>query len=309
MILNMNQLRSFYTAAKLNSISKAAQALMVSTPAICMQVKQLEETINVRLLVRDGNTIRLTEAGARVFKKTEQIFQGVHELEGLLEDLSTGKSGELHLGCPEVPLKLLMPLIIAFQKTHPRIRVILDKGSNSEMVKSILDHRNELAVVRYRPSESRLKIKAIGQGKLILVASPQTAHLHGSEISVMQLSEIPLALRQEGSAVREIILEYFRKFKITPTIVMESASISALKEFVRQGNGVGFLEEFAVNEELIDGSLKAVQILEGSPTIEFGIGYRNRKYLSAQAWAFLRLLDKSRSLLYGGRVESRSFEW
>ncbi len=95
-----------------------------------------------------------------------------------------------------------MPLIIAFQKTYPGIRVILDKGSNAEMVKSIGDHRNELAVVRYRPSNSRLKIKVIGKDEVILVASPKSVHLPGSEISVMQLSEIPLALRREGSGVR-----------------------------------------------------------------------------------------------------------
>ncbi|MFH1115011.1 MAG: LysR family transcriptional regulator [Pseudomonadota bacterium] len=297
MIVNMNQLRSFFTAAKLNSISKAAQELMVTPPAVCIQVKQLEETVNVRLLVREGNTIRLTDAGVRVFKKAEQIFQGVHELEGLLGDLSTVKSGELRLGCPEVPLKFLMPLIIAFQKTYPRIRVILDRGSSSEMVKSVLDRRNELVVVRYRPGDSRLRVKAIGKGEVVLLASPQSVHLPVSEISIMQLSEIPLALREDGSAMREIVLDYFRKFKVNPSIAMESASLSVLKEFVRQDNGVGFLEEFAVNEELKNGSLKAVKIHEGSPTIEFGIGYRNRKYLSPPAWAFLRLLDKSKNLL------------
>jgi DNA-binding transcriptional LysR family regulator len=214
-----------------------------------------------------------------------------------LEDVSTGKSGELRVGCPEVPLKLLVPLIMAFQKTHPGIRVILDKGSNAEMVKSIADHRNELAIVQYRPSDSRLKIKVIGKEKVVLFASPKSAHLPGSEISVMQLSKIPLVLRQEGSALREIVLEYLRKFKVTPLIAMESASISLLKEFVRQDNGVGFLEHDAIDEELKNGSLKAVQILEGSPTFEFGIGYRNRKYLSPPAWAFLRLLDKSKNLL------------
>ena len=57
MILNMNQLRSFYMAAKLRGISKAAQALMVTRPAITMQSKQLEEAVGIRLLIRDGNAI------------------------------------------------------------------------------------------------------------------------------------------------------------------------------------------------------------------------------------------------------------
>ncbi len=297
MIVNMNQLRSFYMAAKLNSISKAAQGLMVTPPAITMQVKQLEETVGIRLLVRDGNSIRLTDTGVIVFESAERIFQEIHQMEGLLEDVSTGKSGELRVGCPEGPLKRLMPLITVFKKTYPGIRIILDQGSNAEMVKSIEDHRNELAVIRYRPSNSRLKIKVIGKDEVVLVASPKSVHLPGSEISVMQLSEIPLVLTQEGSALREIVLEYLRKLKVTPLIAMESGSISLLKEFVRQDNGIGFVEHDAVDEELKNGTLKAVQILEGSPAIEFGIGYRNRKALSPPAWAFLRLLDKSGNLL------------
>ena len=146
----MNQLRSFYMAARSKSISRAAEALMVTPPAITIQVKQLEETIGIRLLVRAGNAIRLTEAGERVFKRAERIFQQIHEMEGFLEDMATGKSGELHIGCPEIPLKRLMPMIEVFKKTYPGIRVILDQGSNSDMVKSVEAHRNELAVIRYR---------------------------------------------------------------------------------------------------------------------------------------------------------------
>lgn len=60
---------------------------------------------------------------------------------------------------------------------------------------------------------------------------------------------------------------------------------------------MAFVKRDAVDEELKNGTLKSVRILEGSPTIEFGIGYRNRKELSPPAWAFLRLLEKSETLL------------
>jgi len=261
-----------------------------------MQVKQLEETVGIRLLVRDGNSIRLTDTGEIVFKRAETIFKEINEMEGFLEDVSTGKSGELRIGCPETPLKRLLPLIEAFRKTYPGIRIILDQGSNADMVKSIENHRNELAIIRYRPSNSRLKIKVIWKDEVVLIASPDSVHLPGSEISITQLKEIPLVIRREGSAVREVVLEYLRKFKVTPLIVMESASITLLKEFVKHNNGVGFVELNSVYEELKNGTLKQVQILEGSPTIEAGIGYRNRKDLSPPAWAFLRLLDKSDNL-------------
>lgn len=99
----------------------------------------------------------------------------------------------------------------------------------------------------------------------------------------MQLSVIPLIFRREGSAVREIVLEYPRKFKIKPSIAMEAVSIVVLKEFVTQDSGLAFVERDAIEEELKSSFLKSVHILEGSPIIEFGIGYRNRKDLSPPA--------------------------
>jgi len=74
---------------------------------------------------------------------------------------------------------------------------------------------------------------------------------------------------------------------------MESGSIVLVKEFVMQDRGLAFMEKGAVEEELKNGSLISVHILEGSPIIEFGIGYRNRRDLSPPAWAFLRLLENS----------------
>ncbi len=297
MILNMNQLRAFFAAAKSGSITKAADALMVTPPAITMQIKQLEETVGIRLLVRDGNAICLTKTGKEVFERAEKIFDNIHEMEGFFEDISTSKSGEFRIGCPETPLRRLMPLITEFKKTYPGIRIILDQGSNAEMVKSIGDHRNELAIIRCRPNSSRLKTRVIWTEEVVLIAAPKSFHLSGLEISVMQLPVIPLIFRREGSAVREVVLEYFRKFKINPFVAMEAGSIVVLKEFVMQDSGLAFVERDAIEEELKNGSLKSVHILEGSPTIEFGIGYRNRKDLSPPAWAFLRLLEKSVSLI------------
>ncbi len=297
MILNLNQLRSFYTAAKMGSVSRAAEQLMVTPPAVTMQVKQLEETVGIRLLVREGNSVRLTDSGEELFRRAEKVFQGIREMEGFLEDTSRGKSGALRIGSPETPGQYLIPSLVAeFKKTYPGIKVVLDQGTNAEMIKSIEDHRNELAIISHKPGRSRLKVKVIGRHEVILIAAPSSQHLSGREISVMQLAEVPLILTREGSAIREAALEYLRRFKVNPSVTVESSSVSLLKKLVRRDSGVGFVERDAAREELKKGSLKIVRILEGSPVIEFGIGYRNRRDLSPAAWAFLRMVDMSRDL-------------
>ena len=293
MIVNMNQLRSFYTAGKLNSIAKAAQALMVTPPAITQHIKRFEESIGIRLLVREAHSIRLTGTGEGVMQRAEKIFEEIHEMEGYLEDISAGKSGDLRVGCTEAPLRHLAPLIETFRKTNPGVKIILDQGSNAEMVKSIVDHRNELAVVQYSPGNTKIKAKALWREEIVLVAAPDSVHWAGTDLSVMQLSQIPLVIRREGSAVRGVVLDYLRRFKVIPFVAVESGSTAGVKEFVRQDNGIGFVERGAVQEELKNGTLRTIHIVEETPLIEFGIAYASRRELSPAAWAFLRLVDKS----------------
>jgi len=299
MILNMNQLRAFYTAAKLNSITRAAAELMVTPPAISMQIKQLEETLEIRLMFRHGNTIRLTEVGESVFQQAVTIFEKIREMENYLDDISTAKSGEMKIGCPQTPAKYIMPqLITRFNETYPGIRIIVDQGLTSEMVEKLLSHKNELALLRYQPEEKRIKVKVIGTEEVVLVASSESRHIAAKEISVTQMSTIPSILPKEGSGMRDVIFEYLNRFKVTPNIIMESGSIALIKELIRQDTGVSFLEKYAVAEELQSGVFKTIPILEGSPSIQFGIGYIQRRHLSPAAWAFLRMLAKKEKLQF-----------
>jgi DNA-binding transcriptional LysR family regulator len=266
---------------------------MVTPPAITMQIKQLEENLGLRLVYRDGHAIELTEIGRSVFQKAETVFQGIREMENFLEDASTSRAGELRIGCPQTPAKFIMPRLISrFQEAYPGIRIILDQGTTAELARKILNQEVDLAFVRYRPEEKRFKVKIMGREEVLLVAATGSTDFPGDEISIAQLAEPPLIVPKEGSGMRQVVFEYLRRYKVTPNVAMESGSVALIKERLREGFGVSFLERYSVREEIRQGVLKRIRILEGSPTIRFGIGYFRRKHLSPAAWAFLRLLDK-----------------
>lgn len=93
--------------------------------------------------------------------------------------------------------------------------------------------------------------------------------------------------------MREAVLDFLRRSKVTPLIALESASTTLLKQLVQEDNGLGFVERGFVEQELRDGALKLVRIAEGFPVFESGIAYANRRELSPAAWSFLRFVDKS----------------
>jgi len=296
MALNVNQLRSFYFAARSESVTKAAEELMVTPAAVTSQIKQLEENLGLRLLFRSGNGMHLTESGLAVFEKIRKIFDDLDDLELLITDMSKGKSGELKIGCSETAAIYVMPrLIPVFQSEYPGIKVIIDRGTTSEMVKSVLDHRNELVVARYRPNDKRLKMRFMGRKEITLIAAYKSAYLPHGKISIAELNKVPLIAQTRGSATRDIVLEQLRRFKVSPRVVIESASIALTKKLVQQDEGVGFMCRDGIVEEVSKKRLREVHLLECSPCIEYGIGYVARKDLSEASLAFIRMIDRSKS--------------
>ena len=165
--LNVNQLRSFYVAAKWGSITKAAAELMVTPAAVTLQVKQLEENIGLKLLYRAGNSMLLTESGSEVFGRIRTLFDDIDNLEVFIADISKGKSGELRIGCSETAAIYVMPgLITSFQLAYPGIKIIIDRGTTYEMLNSLVNRGNELVVAQYRPDDRRIKMRFMDESKL-----------------------------------------------------------------------------------------------------------------------------------------------
>jgi len=186
-------------------------------------------------------------------------------------------------------------LIAAFQSHYPGIKVIIDRGTTSEMVKSVLDHRNELVVARYRPDDKRLKMRLMGRKEIALIAAHRSARLPRDRISIAALNKVPLIAPIKGSATREIIDEHLKQFKVSPRVVIETASIALTKKLVQQDEGVGFLCRDEIADELSKKRLREIHLLECSPYIEYGIGYLTRKNLSEASLAFIRMIDKSKN--------------
>lgn len=294
----MNQLRSFYTAAKLGSITKATEELFVTPSAVTLQIKQLERNTGIRLLFRAGNSIRLTDVGVAVYERVRKIFEETHSLELFIADISKGKSGTLKIGCSETAAIYVMPMLIkAFKHVYPGITFTVDRGPNDDMVKSLLNHKNDLIVVHYRPDDKRVTMRYMGKKEIILIAANESALLPQGIVSTAELSKVPLIVPIKGSATREIVLEHLKGFKVSPRVVIESSSIELTKKLVREDEGVSLLCRDAVQEDLSERNIREIRLLEYSPFIEYGIGYLNRNALSSASLAFLSIIEKSKDLL------------
>ena len=293
MIINMNQLRVFFTVAKLGSMTLAARELMVTPQAISKQLKVLEEFLEIKLLYSEGRSIKLTRIGSEMYQMSKEVFDRVGHIEKYIKDLSSLKAGVLRVGYSQTTAKFIMPQVIdLFEKDHPKIKIILQQGFPGEMIKDVLDRKIDIAVIGRIPDnqEGKINYKAFKSRFLTLIASP--TYPISDEIPVGFLTKTPLLMPPEGSSTRAAVLAFFTKYELTPNIVFESPNIEIDKKLVRKGKGLCFVPDVTVREELKNKTLKAIRIIEGHPEVRRVIIYPKGKSLSPAALAFLRVLDK-----------------
>jgi len=128
-VINFNQLRFFYEAAKAQNFSAAARNLCVTQPAVTGQIRALERALEMRLFKKRGRRMVLSEAGALLFQHAHEVFEVEKRLERVLGEMRELKRGLLKIGTTKTYARYLMPaLITRFRSTYPDIKIILDEA-------------------------------------------------------------------------------------------------------------------------------------------------------------------------------------
>lgn len=290
--MNLNQLKIFYVSGKLQSFSAAAGELLISQPAVTMQIRELETYYNLRLFNRHGKRVELTEAGRILFVYAKKIFDWTAQAERAIWELKDLEAGTLKIGTTKTYAKHFMPaLISSFQEKHPGVHVILSEGSSAEISNSLIVHKNELGLIARLTYPPQLKVLSFSREELVLILRRNHPLTRLRKISLTDLAREPLIIREKGSGTRDVVLEKYREARIKPSILTEASNVDFIKELVETGNGISFVVKSAVQEELRRGTLKTRALVEGPFYLNVDIVYLINRILSPSAQAFLELLQ------------------
>jgi DNA-binding transcriptional LysR family regulator len=299
-MLNLNQLRAFYSVVRMGSFSKAAEELFVTEPAVFVQVRSLEQWLGFKLFDRAGKDLSLTETGRLLFEYAERIFSLVDETERVIKEVTTLKSGDLRLGATNALAQYLMPILIsAFREHHPKIQVHLYEGSSSELVKGVLGHDYEAAIVARVAYPKKIESIPLSREEILPVASPANALASKDTCSLEELNGSPMICRDLGSATRQAMWREFERRHIKPSAIIEAGNTEFIKNLVAKDKGISFLARICVMKEVEQGTL-AILPLEGGPFfLDIDMIHVKGKSLSPAAstfLSFLRLVSRSENL-------------
>lgn len=296
------QLEAFVAVAQLGSVTRAANALYVTQPALTARLNALEKSLGAQLLVRRRRGVRLTEAGRAFLPYAERALQAVSEGRQVLAELARGVAGHIAIGAsPAVSTYALPAILKRFAETHPEVRVAVRTGHSEEVVEMV--KRDEVTLGLSRAvRDSELDSFDLYEDELVLVVHP--SHHFGRDAHLIDLADEHFVLFDKLSSYHELTSALFREAGITPRSVMELDNIDSAKKMIEQALGVSFLPAVAVADDVRAKRLRVVRVVDRQPPRRpiVALRRRNAGAASGATAAFIELLNEMKSELQAAAV-------
>jgi DNA-binding transcriptional LysR family regulator len=256
----------FFEVAKNLSFSKAAEALFISQPAITKHIQSLEKNYKVSLFERKGNTVALTAEGKILLGHLVKA----RELQRQLEfDITRQKNlqqakGSLTLGTSTtISLYVIPPVFSAFHQRYPNIELRLVNRNSENILKALLDHEIDLAVMEGKNNITSVKHQFFLTDEVIPVCSAKSELAKRKTINPEELKNIHVALRERGSGTLAAVAEALQKCKISIGDIRHKIVLGgteALKNFLLDDTCLGFLPLRSVARQLKNGELVRLNV-------------------------------------------------
>jgi DNA-binding transcriptional LysR family regulator len=286
--MNFHQLQVLCEVAEAGSFSLAAEKLHLSQSALTQQIKNLEDYYELKVFDRTGKKVLLTEEGKVLFEIATQILDLNREAEEIIADLKGLSRGTLRIGTSYSFADYYLPtLLMDFHEKYPKISIQVSAGNSSQIIDNTLLYKNDIAFVANHPGNNKLVVREFMSDTLVAIIPLQHKLAERESITLNELNRELLILREQGSSKREMVDETFRKKRISPRIIMESASTAAIKKMVERGAGIGILSSQLVKNEVEANAFKALPFTEVEMAHKFYLIYRKDKFFSQALKAFV----------------------
>jgi DNA-binding transcriptional LysR family regulator len=286
----LRQLDTFLEVVRTGSVSRAADNLHVTQPAVSMQLRQLEESLGVPLLELAGRTLRLTAAGADVEQCAATAIARLKELDDLVAGHRGLKKGKVDLAVVSTAKYFMPMLLVRFRAMFPEVAISLQVHNRESIMKLLARNEVDLIIMGRAPGEMDCSSTEFATNPMSFVCAPNhpLSRRRGAPMEVLQGQQF--VVREPGSGTRSAMQQLLDEHGIRPEIVMEMPSNETIKQAVMAGMGMSFLSLRTVRHELASGHLALVDIV-GLPVIRhWHVTHLSAKRLSPAADALKRFL-------------------
>lgn len=299
----LHQLQVFLKVSEKQSITKAAEELFLTQPAVSIQLKNFQDQFSIPLTEVVGRKLYITDFGKEIASAAQNILNEVHAINYKSLRYAGSLTGKLKISIVSTA-KYVMPYFLTdFIRENTGVELLMDVTNKAKVVSALEANEVDFAMVSVLPKQLKVHKVELMDNKLHLVGS--TKHKIGSSRNVHRFFEkLPLIYREEGSATRMAMEGYIRRNKLPSAKKIELTSNEAVKQAVIAGLGFSIMPLIGIKNELLNDDLRIIPI-KGLPiSTTWHLIWLKEKKLSPAAKAFLEHLQDQKE-----EIIKDSFDW
>ena len=299
----LHQLQVFLKITQTKSITKAAEELHLTQPAVSIQLKNFQDQFEIPLTEIIGRKLYVTDFGNEIALAAENIINEVYAINYKTQAFKGQLTGRLKLSVVSTG-KYVMPYYLSdFLNNNKEVELEMDVTNKTKVIKSLLNNQIDFALVSVLPNGIPILSEELLVNKLFLVGNSKI-ELSNNFDFITLIKNSPLILREEGSATRIAMENYISTHKIIPKTNLRLTSNEAVKQAVLAGLGVSIMPLIGLKNELDNGSIKIIKA-DGLPIkTNWSLIWLKSKKLSPVAFAFLNYIKNEKE-----NIKESTFSW
>ena len=299
----LHQLQILQKVAEKQSITKAAEELHLTQPAISIQLKNLQDQFDIPLIETIGRNIYITEFGREIVEASERILDEVEQIRTKTLAYRGHIVGQLKVTTVSTA-KYVMPYFLDdFLKQTPGITLKMDVTNKAKVIESLEKNEVDFAMVSVLPKRLSIDRIELMKNILYLVGNSENVERY-KKLKLKDLGDLPLIFREPGSATRQAMEGFIKKHKIRISKKLELTSNEAVKQAVLAGLGFSIMPLIGLKNEMNLGAMKIVPIKELPIITNWNLIWLRDKAFTPASEAYLEYLKEHKD-----DVIKKHFSW
>jgi DNA-binding transcriptional LysR family regulator len=286
----LHQLKVFRQVAVSMNYTKAANQLGLTQPAVSIQLKQLENNLDIFLFEKIGKTLFLTPAGEELKLFCDQLFISFDNIDMTLSGLKGELAGDFFLSAVTSAKYFTPHLLGAFHKRYPKVNFHLDIVNREQIIQRLQENKDDLVIMGLVPETMALTQHSFVDNPIIVIANPQHPLAKRKKIPLSELAEHAFIHREQGSGTRKAFEQVLKANHIQLTVNMTLGNSETIKQAVMADLGISVVSRHSVTLELATGVLVEVDIKGFPLQRSWSLVHHESKHLSPIAKAFINFV-------------------
>jgi DNA-binding transcriptional LysR family regulator len=254
-----HQLKIFTRIAQLGSITKAAEELHLSQPALSIQLRNFQDQFDIPLTEIVGKKLYLTNFGQEILAYAERILDQAGAMDDVVQSYKGQLTGKLKIAVVSTGKYVMPYLLTDFLNAHPAITLELDVTNKEKVIESLEHNSIDFALVSLVPGHLKTESIPIVKNTMHLIGAYQSKKSQ-KELSINELQQLPWIFREQGSGTRQMMERFLSQRHITVQKMLELTSNEAVKQAIIANLGYSIMPLIGIRNELMSKQLMIMPV-------------------------------------------------